>query len=219
MKTSGLNPLFQVGLDVAGRSCLIVGGGAEAEDKAARLLDAGARLTVVSPRAVPALREWAREHRLTLIQRPFQPPDLDHVFLVVNTVAGDPDLTRQVCSLARRRKILINSYDQPLFSDFGMVALVHPGHLRLSVGTSNASPSLARRLRQDLEKLFDDEFVSYLDQLARVRDRIKAREPDPRKRAALLRSLVADFRLEARLHYPDNWRERLRTLIEDDEAR
>ena len=215
MNGAGLNPLFQVGLDVAGRSCLIVGGGGEAEDKAARLLEAGARLTVVSPRILPSLREWAREHELTLIKRSFQPSDLDHVFLVVNTVAGDPDLTRQVYALARRRRILINSYDQPLFSDFGMVALVHPGHLRLSIGTSNASPALARRLRQDLEKLFDDEFVAYLDQLAQVRSLLKAREPDRRKRAGLLRSLVADFRLEARLHYPDNWRERLQALMEE----
>ena len=58
MKIAGLNPLFQVGLDVAGRSCLIVGGGAEAENKAARLLDAGARLTVVSPTVVRNLQKW-----------------------------------------------------------------------------------------------------------------------------------------------------------------
>ncbi len=170
---------------------------------------------MVSPRVVPSLQEWARELRLTLFKRSFQPPDLDHVFLVVNTVAGDPDLTRRIYALARRRKILINSYDQPLFSDFGMVALVHPGHLRLSISTSNASPALSRRLRQDLENLFADEFVAYLDQLAQVRSHLKTREPDRRKRASLLRSLVADFRLEARLHFPENWRRRLQTLLEE----
>ena len=165
---------------------------------------------------VPALGKWAGEHRLTLHRRPFQPPDLDHVFLVVNTVAGDPDLTRQVHSLARRRKILINSHDQPHFSDFGMVALVDPGHLRLGISTSNASPALSSRLRQDLETLFDDEFVAFLDQLARLRSHLRTREPDPRKRSALLRSAVADFRLEGRLHYPDNWREGLQALLERD---
>ena len=97
---------------------------------------------------------------------------------------GDPDLTRQVHSLARRRKILVNSFDQPLYSDFGMVALVDPGHLRVGISTSNASPSLSSRLRQDLETLFDDEFVAYLDQLARLRSHLRSREPDPRKRAA-----------------------------------
>ena len=173
---------------------------------------------MVSPTAGRNLQKWAREHRLTLIKRSFQPHDLDRVFLVVNTVAGDPDLTRQVHSLARRSKILVNSFDQPLYSDFGMVALVDPGHLRLGISTSNASPSLSSRLRQDLETLFDDEFVAYLDQLARLRSHLRSREPDPRKRAALLRSAVADFRLEARLHYPDNWRERLQALLEDDEA-
>ena len=97
-----------------------------------------------------------------------------------------------------------------------MVALVDPGHLRLGISTSNASPALSSRLRQDLETLFDDEFVAFLDQLARLRSHLRTREPDPRKRSALLRSAVADFRLEGRLHYPDNWRERLQALLERD---
>ena len=46
-----------------------------------------------------------------------------------------------------------------------MVALVHPGHLRLSISTSNASPALSSRLRQDFEEIFDGEFAAYLDYL------------------------------------------------------
>ena len=38
-----LNPCFQLNLDLAGRPCLVVGGGAEATEKSGRLLDAGAR--------------------------------------------------------------------------------------------------------------------------------------------------------------------------------
>ncbi len=211
-----LNPRFQVGLDVADRLCLIVGGNGEAADKGGRLLDAGARVTVVSPELHPRLREWARDGALLHLAREFQPGDLDGVFLVANALEGEPEVARQVFELARERGILINSYDQPAFSNFGMAALVHPGHLRLSISTSNASPGLTRRLRQDLEKLFDDEFVDYLDHLARVRALLKEREPDPEKRLAQLRSLVADFRLEAQLHYPENWRERMEGILTRD---
>ena len=38
-----INPLFQVGLDVLNRTCLVLGGGREAEEKTGRLLDAGVR--------------------------------------------------------------------------------------------------------------------------------------------------------------------------------
>ncbi len=207
------NPYFQINLDIADRSCLVIGGGDEATEKSGRLLGAGARVTLVSPRIAPRLREWAREGRLTCHQRPFQSEDLDGVFLVVNTARSNPELTRQIFAQASARHILINSYDQPAFSNFGMVALVHPGHLRLSISTSNASPSLASRLRQDLEALFDEEFVYYLDQLAQVRQYLKEKEPDREKRMGLLRSLVADFRLEGRLHYPENWRRQMEGLL------
>ena len=208
-----LNPCFQVGLDVVGRPCLVIGGGREAEDKTGRLLEAGADLTLVSPDLTSRLQEWAREGRLAHHPRRFQPEDLDNIFLVLNTVAGDRELARQVYDRARAQGCLVNSYDAPAFSDFGMMALVHPGHLRLAISTSNASPILASRLRQDLEKLFDGEFVDFLDQLARVRAQLKEHEPDRQKRIARLRSLVADFQLEGRLHYPWKWREKINALL------
>jgi precorrin-2 dehydrogenase / sirohydrochlorin ferrochelatase len=208
-----LNPLFQIGLDVAGRTCLVIGGGREAENKTERLLEAGADLTLVSPRLTPALREWATAERLVHHQRTFRPSDMEGAFLVLNTVGGDPELSRQVFALASRQGCLINSYDSPDFSNFGMVALVRPGHLRLGIGTSNASPALAGRLCRDLESIFDREFVDYLDLLARVRARVRERVSDLPRCAALLRPLVRDFHLEGRLRYPENWRQQLTTLL------
>ena len=216
--THGLNPGFQVSLDVADQPCLIIGGRREAENKADRLLKAGARLTLVSPDLTPTLQAQADAGRFTHLRRRFQAEDLDGMFLVINTITGDPDLVRQIFDLARRQRILINSYDSAAFSNFGMVALVDPGHLRLSISTSNASPALAGRLRQDLEMLFDEEFVDFLDQLAQVRHRVREQAPEFPQRAALLRSLVRDFHLESRLRYPQNWRARMQTLLTCDLA-
>ena len=52
MSTTG--PLFPVGLVVAGRRCLVVGGGRIAARKVARLVACGAEVTVVAPDVVPA---------------------------------------------------------------------------------------------------------------------------------------------------------------------
>ena len=207
-----LNPYFQVGLDVMDQPCLVIGGAREAEDKAGRLLTAGALLTVVSPSATPALVEWAAAGRLTHHPRCFAERDLDGVFLVLNTVR-DSALTAQVYELALARKILINSYDNPAYSNFGMVALVHPGHLRLSISTSNASPTLSSRLRQDLEEIFAEEFASYLDCLAEARQRVRERVADRETRFALLRSLVSGFRVEGTLRYPADWKRHVDALL------
>lgn len=207
-----LNPYFQVGLDVLEQPCLVIGGGREAEDKAGRLLAAGARLTLVSPSATPALAEWAAAGRLTYHRRCFAEGDLDGVFLVLNTVR-DSALTARVHALALMHKALINSYDNPAYSNVGMVALVQPGHLRLSISTSNASPALSRRLRQDLEEIFAGEFAAYLDRLAEVRQRVRAKVADRETRFALLRALVSGFRLEGTLRYPADWKRRVEALL------
>ena len=207
-----LNPYFQVGLDVMEQPCLVIGGGREAEDKAGRLLAASARLTVVSPSATPALVEWAEAGRLAHYPRCFEESDLDGVFLVLNTVR-DSALTARVYELALGRKALINSYDNPAYSNIGMMALVHPGHLRLSISTSNASPALSSRLRQDLEEIFAGEFAEYLDGLAEARQRVRAKVEDRETRFALLRSLVSDFRLEGTLRYPTDWKRHVDALL------
>ena len=149
---------------------------------------------------------------------PFTEADLDGVFLVINTVADDPDLTQRVWACASARNILVNSYDQPEYCTFGMVALVHPGHLRLSISTSNTSPSLASRLRQDLTELFDGDFATYLDGLAEARRRVRERVADRKTRFALLRALVRDFHVEGSLHYPPHWQRQVDALLRCDLA-
>ena len=208
-----LNSLFQVGLDVLDRFCLIIGGGNEAENKSARLLAAGARLQVVSPKLTDQLQQWVTDATLTHQCRPFTPADLDDVFLVINTVRDDIDLCIRVFALAQQRNLLINTYDRTEFSNFGMVALVHPGHLRLSISTSNASPALASRLRQDLETLFDEDFTSYLDMLAQARQHIRTHLSDFAQRTALLRALVDDFHIKGQLTYPANWPTKIKALL------
>lgn len=211
-----INPLFQVGLDVMDRLCLVLGGGREAEEKTERLLDAGARIVLLATQLTAQLSTWADEGRLSHRPRPFAETDLDGAFLVINTVSDDPDLTRRVWEMASARNILINSYDQPEYCTFGMVALVHPGHLRLSISTSNTSPSLASRLRQDLAELFDGDFATYVDGLAAARQRVRQRVAERKTRFALLRALVRDFRVQGSLHYPPHWQRQVDALLSCD---
>ena len=208
-----LNSGFQVNLDVDGRDCLVIGGNEEATEKTGRLLDAGGRVRLVSPQITNKLRTLLESGRLRHEARPFEPRDLNGIFLVVNAVAGDPELTARVHELATARSLLINSFDNPAYSNFGMVALVRAGHLRLAVSTSNASPSLSRRLRQDLAALFDDEFVEYLELLARVRRHLRDTVEDREHRFAMLRALVTDFSLSGRLNYPADWRGKMEEML------
>ena len=147
------NPHFQVGLDVAGRRCLVIGGGAEAGDKTGRLLEARAEVLVVAPELNRELREWAAAGRIRHRPRRYRRRDLHGAHLVLNTVRADAALCRRVFAQARRRRIPINTFDLPQYSTLAMAALATCGHLRVSISTSNASPALAGRLRRDLETI------------------------------------------------------------------
>ena len=208
-----LNPLFQVGLNVCCRTCLVIGGGGEAQDKAGRLLDAGADVRLVTPEATETLAAWADEGRLEWRRRGYEPADLDGVFLVMNTERGDLLTSRRIYLEGERRGILVNTYDNLPSSHFGMAALVAAGPLRVSISTSNASPTLAGRLRRDLEALFGDEFSEYLEALARVRAHLKSTEPEFAVRRDLLRGLVEGAGLRGEFALPDDWRERVDALL------
>ena len=199
------NPGLQISLDVKGRSCLVLGGDDEAAEKVQRLLEAGAKVTVVSPTLNDALRKLTASAKVLHRGRLFRAADAEGVVLVINTFRGNPDFSKSLYELAQRERFLLCSTDQPETSTVMMPALVSRGHLRLAISTSGVAPALASRLRQDLEQVFDDKVASFLEWLATIRDETKATEPDAEQRRALLRDAVNGFRLTGKVEYPNAW--------------
>ncbi len=199
------NPGLQISLDVKGRSCLVLGGDDEAAEKVQRLLEAGAKVTVISPTLNDALRRLTASAKVLHRGRLFRAADAEGVALVINTLRENPDFSKSLYELAQQVRFLLCSTDQPETSTVMMPALVSRGHLRLAVSSSGVAPALASRLRQDLEQVFDDEFASFLEWLATIRDETKATEPDAEQRRALLRDTVNGFRLTGKVEYPKAW--------------
>ena len=78
---------FQINLDVQDRACMVIGGEDEAAEKTNRLLEAGARVTVVSPKLNEELKGLAASARILHRGRRFKSSDVDGgVWLVMNTV-------------------------------------------------------------------------------------------------------------------------------------
>lgn len=201
---------FQASLDLEDRRCLVVGGGAEAAEKTGRLLDAAAVVTVVSPHTTPQLDAWAGEGAITLHRRPFLHSDLDGMHLVVNTVKSDRDLSDLIFRQCEARRILVGAYDQPHVSNFVYPSLVRRGRLRVAVSTGNTSPALASRLRGEFERLFDGEFVEFVEYLADHRQRLETSMPKGPERSTELRKLVRGLRIAGQVDYPPAflaWRE------------
>ena len=201
------NSGFQISLDVRGWPVLVIGGNEEAAEKAQRLLDAGAKVTVVSPTLHEALRKLAASAKIIHRGRHFRANDLESVILVLNTLRDDRALAHSLIRLAREQKVLLWSVDQPDVSNVVMPAVVSSGHVRVAISSSGQAPALSGFMKEDLERILDSEFAAFVDWLAQLREQAKANEPDAEKRRALLREALDGFRLLGKVQYPKVWQE------------
>jgi len=197
------NP-FPIALELDGRDALVIGAHGEAPGAALRLLEAGARVTVVAPGEVhEPIAQAAAAGRLALHRRPFDDADLEGKALVL-IAPGDDALSRRLHRELTAAGRLVCTLDRPEVSSFSNMAVVSVPGLTLAFSSHGASPGTLRRIREDLTALFSDpRFAAYLDALRRAR----ARLPRGAARMARMRAAVEGFGIEARLRFP-GWFER-----------
>jgi precorrin-2 dehydrogenase/sirohydrochlorin ferrochelatase len=185
-------------LKLKGRQCLVVGAGKIGEPKIGGLLETSARIRVVALDASPAVREWARAGKIELELRAFSAEDLDGAFLAV-VATNSRSLNERVYHAAQRRGVLCNVVDVPDLCDFFYPAIVRRGDLQIAVSTSGQSPSLAQKIRQQLEKQFGPGYGAWVAKLGETRKLILASDLDKERKLDLLHSLASREALEAAL--------------------
>lgn len=193
-----MTSLFPMFLKLEGRQCLVVGAGKVGEPKIGGLLDTGARIRVVALAASPAVREWARAGKIELELRAFSAEDLAGAFVAI-VATNSRSLNERVYHEAQRRGVLCNVVDVPDLCDFFYPAVVRRGDLQIAVSTSGQSPSLAQKIRQQLEKQFGPGYAAWVAELGETRKLILASDLDKERKLGLLHSLASREALEAAL--------------------
>ncbi|OIO89699.1 MAG: hypothetical protein AUK03_14040 [Anaerolineae bacterium CG2_30_64_16] len=184
-------PVSLIGL--AQRQVVVVGGGAVAARKVATLLEADARVTVISPDLTSELEALVEAGRIAALNRPYREGDLAAAFLVI-AATDDAEVNRAVWREADRRGCLINVVDDLAHSNFIVPAVVRRGELTLAVSTGGDSPALARRLREQLEAEIGPEYGELVALLGELRPDLLARFAPGRARlAAALRLVDSDL--------------------------
>jgi len=166
--------LFPVMLDLEGRACLVVGGGVVAARKIGGLLDAGARVTVVSPVLAPAVLDIARDGRLRWWPREYASGDVAG-FALVMVATDDDDVNALVAAEARERAIWVNCADDPGRCDFILPSVLRRGPLTVAVSTGGASPTVAHMVREELEAVLPPDYAALTEMVADVRRGLRER--------------------------------------------
>jgi precorrin-2 dehydrogenase/sirohydrochlorin ferrochelatase len=188
--------LFPMFVKLGGKRCLVVGAGRVGEGKIRSLLDTGAETHVVALHATDAVKEWSRAGAITLELRPFVPGDLDGTALAI-VATSSRELNQAAYAEAQRRGVPCNVVDVPEYCDFYYPAVVQRGDLQIAVSTNGQSPSLAQRLRQQLEQQFPPAYASWVAELGETRRRVLASDLDAQDKRELLHSLASPEAFEA----------------------
>lgn len=159
---------YPVALELAGRRCVVVGGGAEAERKVRGLLEAEGTVVVVDPDLTAGLTGLSRRGEVAHIARPYSRGDLDGAFLVI-AATEDRAVRAAVFAEAEATGVLCNAVDDIPHCHFAVPSIVRRGELLLAVSTGGRAPALAKRLRRRLSREFDWEYAALVDVLGQVR--------------------------------------------------
>jgi precorrin-2 dehydrogenase / sirohydrochlorin ferrochelatase len=177
--------LFPVFLKLKGKRCLVVGGGKVAYRKILDLLDCGADITAVAEDPNPECTEIAEQGKLTLLIRRFRPEDIEGISLVF-AATGDDLVNVEISDLARSKGILANVVDDPEKCDFFSGSVVKRGHLQIAISTGGSSPSIAQKIRRELEERYSESYGDFIDAAGEMRKEILASGlTEERKRLSL----------------------------------
>src|SRR3954466_7169291 len=124
--------VYPVGLRLRDRRVVVVGGGQVAHRRVAGLLEAGARVTVVSPEVTPALEALVAPGSLTWVRRRYEPGDLDGAWYAV-AATDDRAVNAAVAEEADRARIFCARADDRAASSVWTPAVGRQGDLVVGV--------------------------------------------------------------------------------------
>jgi len=157
--------VLPLALKLTGKDVLVIGAGRVGTGKAGLLVDAGARVTIITRDVLAELPRGLT----SLEEREYRDGDLRGYALVVSAT-GDAATNDRVVDEARRESIWLNVVDDPQRSDFYFTAVHRAGDVTVSVSTEGASPALAQEVRSMIARSLPDNLADVAQTLRRERD-------------------------------------------------
>ncbi len=187
------NNLFPVFVKLEELRLLIVGGGNVGLEKLQTVLQnsPSTAITLVAPDINSPIRELAEQHpNIRLLERPWQPNDLDSADIAI-VATGDRTVSETIARHARTRGILLNVADTPDLCDFYLGSIVRRGNLKIAISTNGKSPTVAKRLKEEIGNMIPDEMDAVLDNMQTIRTHLNGDFAEKVRRLNELTSVLA----------------------------
>jgi len=202
--------LFPIHLELAGRLCVIVGGGSVAERRAEALLECGARVLLIAPDATEGIGIRAASGDLVWLRTAYQSQHLEDCTLAI-AATDDVAVNAQIAEECRKRRILVSRADSAAQGDFIVPAQVRRGALLIDVSTAGASPTLTSVVRERIAEQYGPGWEPLVALFGCIRDRLRAL-PTEELRQRATRTILEDEIVKNALSQGDTQRAEARAL-------
>ena len=169
------NNLFPVFIKLEQLRLLIIGGGNVGLEKLNAVLQnsPATKIRLVATAINETIKDLSLNHPgIELFERPYAPDDLDKADIVI--VAINDKATSSLIGIeAKARGKLINVADTPELCDFYLSSIVKKGNLKIAISTNGKSPTIAKRMKEQLSELIPDEIEGVLQNMHTIRQDLK----------------------------------------------
>lgn len=138
---------FPIFVDLSTRNVLIVGGGKVALRKARVILQFTQNVTVVAPNVIDDIKLL----EVNICEREFNVNDLSDKFLVITTT-DNKLLNQEVLNICNSMGILCNSATSNKQDNCIFPSIVRDGDITIGISTNGKSPTVSRKIRENIEK-------------------------------------------------------------------
>ncbi|MDG6223494.1 MAG: bifunctional precorrin-2 dehydrogenase/sirohydrochlorin ferrochelatase [Candidatus Bathyarchaeota archaeon] len=195
-------------LDLKNKQVVIVGGGPEAHRKIISFLDAGSKILVVSQNFLDEIHNLHELKKIELCQKNIKDANsfigsFKQVPDVLVAVTNDHELNAQLVKRAKTAGSMVYAVDNTKISDFMLPALAKIDDVRIAVSTSGKSPSMARVLRQRIEKMITKQDLLQIKLQEYVRGELKQMIPDQKIRKIVMTEILQDTHIQKMLKKGD----------------
>ncbi len=174
-ETSADNNLFPVFIKLEQLRLLIIGGGNVGLEKLNAVLQnsPATKIRLVAKTINASIKDLSRNHPgIELVERPYTSDDLDQADIVIVAI-NDKATSRVIGVEAKARGKLINVADTPDLCDFYLGSIVKKGNLKIAISTNGKSPTIAKRIKEQLNELIPEEIESVLQNMQSIRQDLK----------------------------------------------
>lgn len=179
-------------LNLENKKCVVIGGGEIAFRKIKELLEYGSQIIVVSKNIDERIKQLQNSN-IILIKDSYNKKYLENAFIVIAST-DDKLVNNEIFNDCNERNILINVVDEPKNCSFIVPSKVRRGDLTISISTNGKSPLLARMIREDLEKIYDENYEQYVNFLGEVRKDVIEKVKNPVVKREILENIIrADY--------------------------